>query len=120
MDIWVTLAHFSGKPIAQFVIEYLMDGFLFAWLPCLETASETQEFGFMTFGRFSEVHEFEKPNDEQALNLMNSCAVAVLEQFKDVIFSYGVSDEYRYCIGLVCSVGSTLWFYLCVMTLFMF
>ncbi|RVW55106.1 tRNA(His) guanylyltransferase 1 [Vitis vinifera] len=50
------------------------------------------------FHRFSEVHEFEKPNDEQALNLMNSCAVAVLEQFKDVIFSYGVSDEYSFVL----------------------
>lgn len=48
------------------------------------------------FGRFSEVHEFEKPNDERALNLMNSCAVAVMEELPDLVFSYGVSDEYRY------------------------
>lgn len=47
------------------------------------------------FGRFSDVHEFEKPNDEQALKLMNSCAVAVLEEFEDIQFAYGVSDEYR-------------------------
>ena len=47
------------------------------------------------FGRFSDVHEFEKPNDEQALKLMNSCAVAVLEEFEDIHFAYGVSDEYR-------------------------
>lgn len=48
------------------------------------------------FGRFSEVHVFEKPNDEHALNLMNSCAVAVMEKLSDLVFSYGVSDEYRY------------------------
>ncbi|KAI7985106.1 tRNA(His) guanylyltransferase 2 [Camellia lanceoleosa] len=48
--------------------------------------------------RFSEGHEFEKPNDGQALNLMNSCAVAVLEEFQDIVFSYGVSDEYRFQI----------------------
>ncbi|CAK9137992.1 unnamed protein product [Ilex paraguariensis] len=48
------------------------------------------------FHRFAEVHEFEKPNDEQALCLMNSCAVAVLEEFNDIVFSYGMSDEYRY------------------------
>lgn len=52
----------------------------------------------MIFDRFSEVHEFEKPNDEKALNLMNSCAVAVLEEFQDITFAYGVSDEYRYLI----------------------
>jgi tRNA(His) guanylyltransferase len=31
-----------------------------------------------------------------ALNLMNSCAVAVSEEFPDIVFSYGFSDEYRY------------------------
>ncbi|KAL3516400.1 hypothetical protein ACH5RR_023302 [Cinchona calisaya] len=50
------------------------------------------------FHRFSEVHEFEKPNDEQALNLMNSCAVAVVEEFNDIVFSYGVSDEYSFVL----------------------
>ncbi|EYU44039.1 hypothetical protein MIMGU_mgv1a009342mg [Erythranthe guttata] len=47
------------------------------------------------FHSFSDVHQFEKPNDAQALNLMNSCAAAVLEEFKDIVFAYGVSDEYR-------------------------
>ncbi|KAI4374353.1 hypothetical protein MLD38_012360 [Melastoma candidum] len=50
------------------------------------------------FHRFSEVHEFEKPNDERALNLMNSCAVAVLEEFGDIVFAYGVSDEYSFVL----------------------
>ncbi|CAA2967205.1 tRNA(His) guanylyltransferase 2-like [Olea europaea subsp. europaea] len=50
------------------------------------------------FHRFSDVHEFEKPNDAQALNLMNSCAVGVLEEFKDIVFSYGVSDEYSFVL----------------------
>ncbi|XP_010510034.1 PREDICTED: tRNA(His) guanylyltransferase 2-like isoform X2 [Camelina sativa] len=51
------------------------------------------------FHRFSEVHEFEKPNDEQALKLMNSCAVAVLEEFQDIVFAYGVSDEYSFVLS---------------------
>ena len=50
---------------------------------------------FFTFCRFSDIHEFNKPNDKQALDLMNLCAAAVLEEFQDIIFSYGVSDEYR-------------------------
>ncbi|XP_062147528.1 tRNA(His) guanylyltransferase 1-like isoform X2 [Alnus glutinosa] len=50
------------------------------------------------FHRFSEVHEFEKPNDKQALNLMNSCAVAVLDEIQDIIFAYGVSDEYSFAL----------------------
>ncbi|KAF5788545.1 putative tRNA(His) guanylyltransferase [Helianthus annuus] len=36
------------------------------------------------FHRFSKVHGFEKPNDEQALKLMNASAVAVLEEFNDI------------------------------------
>ncbi|KAL0696145.1 hypothetical protein Bca4012_063325 [Brassica carinata] len=40
------------------------------------------------------VHEFEKPNDEAALNLMNSCSALVLEEYPDIIFAYGYSDEY--------------------------
>ncbi|KAL3646843.1 tRNA-His guanylyltransferase [Castilleja foliolosa] len=50
------------------------------------------------FHRFSDIHEFEKPNDAQALNLMNSCAVGVLEEFKDIVFAYGVSDEYSFVL----------------------
>ncbi|XP_004494705.1 tRNA(His) guanylyltransferase 1 [Cicer arietinum] len=51
------------------------------------------------FHRFSEIHEFVKPNDERALNLMNSCAVAVLEEFRqDIVFAYGVSDEYSFIL----------------------
>lgn len=50
---------------------------------------------FWIFSRFGELHEFEKPNDEKALNLMNACATAVLEEYPDIVFSYGFGDEYR-------------------------
>ncbi|GKA43376.1 tRNA(His) guanylyltransferase 1-like protein isoform X1 [Tanacetum coccineum] len=52
------------------------------------------------FHRFSDVHVFEKPNDEQALKLMNSCAVAVLEEFNDNVFAYGESDEYSFVLKI--------------------
>lgn len=56
---------------------------------------------FFSFNyRFSQVHEFEKPNDETALSLMNSCSATVLEEFPDIIFAYGYSDEYRSHIHL--------------------
>ncbi|THU69304.1 hypothetical protein C4D60_Mb08t13030 [Musa balbisiana] len=44
------------------------------------------------FHRFSAEHAFSKPNDENDLNLMNSCAVSMLEQFPDIVFAYGVTD----------------------------
>ncbi|KAF2577830.1 hypothetical protein F2Q68_00002490 [Brassica cretica] len=40
-------------------------------------------------------HEFEKPNDETALNLMNSCHAAVLEEYPNIIFAYGYSHFHR-------------------------
>ncbi|KAM3359802.1 hypothetical protein P3S68_019513 [Capsicum galapagoense] len=50
------------------------------------------------FGSFSEKHGFEKPNDEKSLNLMNACAIKVLESFSDIIFAYGFSDEYSFVL----------------------
>lgn len=63
---------------------------------------EIMTFYFFLLSRFAEVHTFEKPNDVVALNLMNSCAVRVSEEFPDIVFSYGFSDEYRY---FECNVG---------------
>ncbi|EMS53842.1 hypothetical protein TRIUR3_09133 [Triticum urartu] len=48
------------------------------------------------FVRFSKIHAFEKPNDENALRLMNACATSMLEKFPDIVFAYGVSDEYSF------------------------
>ena len=45
--------------------------------------------------RFSDSHEFEKPNDANALKLMNRCAEEVMKEFQDLILAYGQSDEYR-------------------------
>ena len=50
---------------------------------------------FSVCSRFADVHDFEKPNDINALNLMNECGKAVVEDLPDVVFAYGVSDEYR-------------------------
>ncbi|KAH7277077.1 hypothetical protein KP509_39G033400 [Ceratopteris richardii] len=51
-----------------------------------------------SFHRFADVHGFEKPNDINALNLMNECAKAVMEDLTDIVFAYGVSDEYSFVI----------------------
>lgn len=44
------------------------------------------------------IHSFDKPNDETALRLMNASASLMMEQFPDIIFGYGFSNEYRYVI----------------------
>ncbi|KAL6752626.1 histidine tRNA 5'-guanylyltransferase [Haematococcus lacustris] len=50
------------------------------------------------FTRFSELHGFVKPNDKQALDLMDECAKGVLAEFPDVRLGYGESDEYSFII----------------------
>ncbi|XP_071090024.1 probable tRNA(His) guanylyltransferase isoform X1 [Haliotis cracherodii] len=48
------------------------------------------------FHRFSDTHHFVKPNDERSLGLMTRAALAVMEDFKDVVMAYGQSDEYSF------------------------
>jgi tRNA(His) guanylyltransferase len=45
--------------------------------------------------RFSQAHNFAKPNDRRAIDLMNRCAIEVMKDVKDIILAYGQSDEYR-------------------------
>nr|GEX28652.1 tRNA(His) guanylyltransferase 1-like isoform X1 [Tanacetum cinerariifolium] len=48
------------------------------------------------FARFSQVNEFEKPNDEKAQNLMNSCAVSMCQELPHIILAYGFGSEYSF------------------------
>jgi len=48
------------------------------------------------FDQFSLIHSFDKPNDETALRLMNASASLMMEQFSDIIFCYGFSNEYSF------------------------
>ncbi|CAI5507802.1 unnamed protein product [Closterium sp. Naga37s-1] len=48
--------------------------------------------------RFVTDHAFEKPNDERGLRLMNAAATAVMAQVPDIVFAYGVSDEFSFVI----------------------
>ncbi|XP_020592041.1 tRNA(His) guanylyltransferase 1-like isoform X2 [Phalaenopsis equestris] len=61
------------------------------------------------FHQFSDDHDFDKPNDENALNLMNSCAVSMVEHFPDIVFAYGVSDEYSKILSLSVSYFTSLY-----------
>lgn len=50
------------------------------------------------FHKFTTKHNFEKPNDPRALWLMNKAASVVMEEFKDILLSYGQSDEYSFVL----------------------
>jgi tRNA(His) guanylyltransferase len=56
----------------------------------------------MSLIRFSRAHGFAKPNDINALNLMNTAAKAVMRELSsDTIIAYGDSDEYRYSLRIL-------------------
>ncbi|XP_055390131.1 probable tRNA(His) guanylyltransferase [Condylostylus longicornis] len=48
------------------------------------------------FHKFCTKHNFEKPNDLNALNLMSHAAINVMKEFRDIILAYGQSDEYSF------------------------
>ncbi|CAI5996548.1 unnamed protein product [Closterium sp. NIES-65] len=50
------------------------------------------------FSKFVTDHAFEKPNDERGLRLMNAAATAVMAQVPDIVFAYGVSDEFSFVV----------------------
>ena len=49
-----------------------------------------------SFHRFTTEHAFVKPNDIRALTLMDVSAQSVMEEFRDIVFAYGQSDEYSF------------------------
>ncbi|KAL2370885.1 Glucose-responsive transcription factor [Blastomyces gilchristii] len=55
------------------------------------------------FHRFSDRYQFQKPNDERALNLMNTAACAVMKDLPGLIIAYGVSDEYSKLVTTIVS-----------------
>jgi len=48
------------------------------------------------FHKFSLEHGYKKPNDIKALTLMNQCAQEVMKEYRDIVISYGQSDEYSF------------------------
>ena len=45
--------------------------------------------------RFSNVHQFVKPNDKRALNCMIESAKFVMDDVQDITLAFGESDEFR-------------------------
>ncbi|ORY47669.1 tRNAHis guanylyltransferase [Rhizoclosmatium globosum] len=50
------------------------------------------------FHRFSQEHNFEKPNDLRALHLANEAAKGVMTDIQDIVLAYGESDEYSFLL----------------------
>ncbi|KAJ2742602.1 tRNA-histidine guanylyltransferase 1-like [Coemansia sp. BCRC 34301] len=48
------------------------------------------------FSNFTRKHQFTKPNDVRALNLMNRAAKVVMESMAEIVLAYGESDEFSF------------------------
>ncbi|KAF8230588.1 tRNAHis guanylyltransferase [Tricholoma matsutake] len=49
-----------------------------------------------SFHRFSDKHNFVKPNDSRALQLMDHAARDVMDEYPDIVFGFGESDEFSF------------------------
>ncbi|XP_049289272.1 probable tRNA(His) guanylyltransferase [Anopheles funestus] len=56
------------------------------------------------FHRFCNVHSFTKPNDLDALQLMNFAGMTVMQEFNEITIGYGQSDEYSFVFRREASV----------------
>ncbi|KAJ1980210.1 tRNA-His guanylyltransferase [Dimargaris verticillata] len=83
----------------EYVRQFERETFLLpnTWLVVRIDGQGFHKYVFLCFARrceFSDKHQFEKPNDARALNLMNHCAKTVFDAVADIRFAYGESDEY--------------------------
>ncbi|KAJ7082940.1 tRNAHis guanylyltransferase-domain-containing protein [Mycena belliarum] len=51
-----------------------------------------------SFHRFSDEHQFTKPNDTRALALMDHAAKDLMEQYPDIVLAFGESDEFSFLL----------------------
>ncbi|RDB25872.1 putative tRNA(His) guanylyltransferase [Hypsizygus marmoreus] len=51
-----------------------------------------------SFHRFSDIHNFAKPNDLRALQLMDHAARDLMEEYPDIILGFGESDEFSFLL----------------------
>lgn len=56
------------------------------------------------FHKLSKTYDFDKPNDIKALQVMNTAAHKLMNQFHDIVLAYGDSDEYLFLINKLCTL----------------
>ncbi len=86
--------HLSTRSMAKSRFEYVRQ--FEAQDACLPNCWIVVRIDGKAFHRFSDVHNYEKPNDPRGLGLMNCAAQTVLSEIKDLILAYGQSDEYSF------------------------
>ncbi|XP_036404763.1 probable tRNA(His) guanylyltransferase [Megalops cyprinoides] len=63
---------------------------------CLRNCYIVVRLDGRNFHKFADQHNFAKPNDDRALDLMTQSARSVMEELEDIVIAYGQSDEYSF------------------------
>jgi len=85
---------FSAKRMAKSKFEYVKEFELSD--RCLPNAWIVVRIDGKGFHKFSDQHQFAKPNDMPALKLMSAAAQKVMDEFNEICIAYGQSDEYSF------------------------
>lgn len=93
-----TTAAAMAKSKFEYVRQFEMDD------PCLPNCWIVVRIDGKAFHRFSEKHNYMKPNDDRGLGLMTCAAQRVLNEFQDIVLAYGQSDEYSFVFHKSCQV----------------
>ncbi|CAL1545202.1 unnamed protein product [Lymnaea stagnalis] len=72
--------------------------------PCLPNCWLVVRIDGKAFHKFSEKHNYIKPNDERGLGLMTCAAQRVVNEFNEIVLAYGQSDEYSFVFHKNCQV----------------
>lgn len=90
----VSRRYFSLKPMSKSKFEYVKE--FERDEKCLPNCWIVVRIDGRNFSKFCETHQFVKPNDATALELMNRAATTVMEDFKEIVLAFGQSDEYSF------------------------
>lgn len=85
---------FSTCKMAKSKFEYVR--FFEQETTCLKNCWIVVRVDGKNFHRFSDLHNFDKPNDIRALKLMAKAAACVFEEFSDISLAFGHSDEFSF------------------------
>ncbi|KAH9492777.1 tRNA-histidine guanylyltransferase 1-like [Bulinus truncatus] len=72
--------------------------------PCLPNCWIVIRIDGKAFHKFTDAHNYMKPNDERGLGLMTCAAQKIMNEFNEIVLAYGQSDEYSFVFHKNCKV----------------
>lgn len=96
VGVFLTISRTFGKRMAKSKFEYVRE--FESEIKCLPNSWIVIRLDGKGFHKFSDCHNFEKPNDKRALDLMTKAAACVFDDLNDICLAFGHSDEYSFVL----------------------